>query len=93
MYALIDISNQMLEHIAALRDAAILAAAPEQVIKARRLDPSMDCLTRRCGDLELYWPVRLLLHDDRTRTHTLAVTNVSNAQPDEVACSELAVDC
>ena len=36
--------------------------------------------------------VRLFLHDDRTRYYSIALRNVTDAQRDEVAAAQLAVD-
>jgi hypothetical protein len=44
------------------------------------------------GDFELHWTLGLLLHDDRAGANAIAMRYVSNAQPDQIASPQLAVD-
>jgi hypothetical protein len=43
-------------------------------------------------NLELNWPMSLLLHDDRPVGYAITVADVPDSQLDEVAGTELAVD-
>ena len=45
----------------------------------RLLDPSRDCFPRLLGDLKLYRPLRLFLHDYRPDRHMTALDHVVNA--------------
>ena len=56
------------------------------------LDPSGHGLPRGLGDLELHRPRGLLLHDDGPRGDAVAVADVADLQPDEIASAQLAVD-
>jgi hypothetical protein len=44
------------------------------------------------GDLELNWTLGVLLHDDRAGANAIAMRNVSNAQPDQIASAQPAID-
>ena len=55
-------------------------------------DPMRHRLAGLLGDFELHWALGLLLHDDRPRANAIAVRDVSNAQPDQIASAQLAVD-
>jgi hypothetical protein len=44
------------------------------------------------GDFKLHRALGLLLHDDRSRADAITMRNVSDAQPDQIASTQLAVD-
>jgi len=44
-------------------------------------------------DLELDWPLGLLLHDDRTSRDAITVCYVPHPQLDQIARPQLAIDC
>jgi len=57
-------------------------SAGEQIVVAaerRRLDPYLDGLPRCWGDLELHWPLGLLLKNYRPRCHSITMAHVTNA--------------
>lgn len=56
------------------------------------LDPCRNRRSRRLGQLELYWPLRLPLDDRRTGQDLAAMGHVTNAEGDEIASAQLAVD-
>ena len=70
------------------------AACEEVVFRAQTclLDPSGHGLPRGLGDLELHRSRGLLLHDDGPRGDAVAVADVADLQPDEIASAQLAVD-
>lgn len=55
-------------------------------------DPVRDGIFRRFRDLKLNGPLRLLLHDCRSGTYSIAMRDVAHSQFDQVAGPELAVD-
>ena len=60
----------------------------EQVVLGLQLgllDPRTDGVAGYRCDLELHWPLRLLLHDDGTCCHLVTVADVADLQPDEIA--------
>ncbi len=61
-------------------------------VQARLPDPCRHALTSLFGNLELYRPLRLLLHDRRAASDVLAVTNVAHPQLRQITCPKLAVD-
>ena len=44
------------------------------------------------GDFELHRMLGLLLHDDRAGANSIAMRNVANAQLDQIASAQLAID-
>jgi len=54
--------------------------------------PCRHALTSLLGNLKLNRPLCLLLHDGRTASDVLPVTNVAHAQLRQITCSKLAVD-
>jgi hypothetical protein len=55
-------------------------------------NPRGKCVSRLLGNLELRRALGLLLHDDRSRGHVLAVRDIANPQLDQIARSKLTVD-
>ena len=55
-------------------------------------DPGENRLSGGLRNLELYWPMGLLLHDDRSSGDSIAVGDVANSQLHEVAAAQLAAD-
>ena len=55
-------------------------------------DPGFNSLPRGLGNLELNGPLGLLLQHDRPGCDADPVADVSDAQPDQVTGSKLAVD-
>jgi hypothetical protein len=60
--------------------------------QSRVSDPGEDRFSGRFRDFELNWPLRFLLHDDRARGDSIAVSDIANAQLHEIAAAQLAVD-
>jgi hypothetical protein len=58
----------------------------------RRSDPGCDRLPRLLGDLKLDRPLGLLLHDNRTGGDSTSMNHVVDAQPNQVAATQLAAD-
>src|SRR5687768_12248348 len=56
-------------------------------------DPLGQRVARRFSDFELHRALGFLLHDDRAVAHALAMANVTDLEPDEIARAQLAVDC
>src|ERR1700680_3627550 len=54
--------------------------------------PCRHALASLLGNLELYRPLRLLLHDRRATGNVLPVTNVAHPQLRQITCPKLAVD-
>lgn len=61
-------------------------------LQPRFLYPRADSGPGGLRQLELDRPLRLSLHDHRTRQNLVAVRDVANTQIDEVATPELAID-
>ena len=55
--------------------------------QASLLNPLLQHVACRGGDFELHRPVSLVLHDDRTRRHLIAVTDISDFEAHEVAAA------
>src|SRR5213080_2171097 len=55
-------------------------------------DPGTDRVPRLFGDLELHWPLGLLLHDNRAWGNMTALEPIADVKPYQVAPPELAVD-
>jgi hypothetical protein len=51
----------------------------------RLCDPGRHCIARLFGKLELNRPLRLLLHNDRARSHTRTLCYIVNAKADQIA--------
>jgi hypothetical protein len=60
--------------------------------KTRPLDPTSDRFAGLLSDLELYWPLGLLLHHDGPGRYSLALRDVPNSELHQVASPQLAVD-
>ena len=72
----------------------IVNSAREEVViglEARMFHPSRQGVASLFGDLKLNGTLSLLLHYDRTGGNNAPVAYVSNAKPDQVAGSKLAV--
>ena len=54
------------------------------------LDPCLQGVPGGLGDLELYWALGLVLHDDGARRQLIAMTHVADLEGDEVAAAKLA---
>ena len=61
-------------------------------LQMRRRNPSGDRVPRLFGDLELHWPLRLLLHDNCARGDVTALDHIMDAKRDQIAPAQLAVD-
>ena len=61
-------------------------------LQLRLLDPGGDRSPRRLGQFKLHRPLGLSLHDHRPGQDLVAVRDVANAQIDEIAAAQLAVD-
>src|SRR5512139_2407865 len=55
-------------------------------------DPVRHRLAGLLSEFELHLTPGLLLHDDRPGTNTIAMRNVSDTQPDQIASAQRAVD-
>src|SRR6266446_6150271 len=69
--------------------------ARKQIILAleRRVSyPGEDRFSGELSDFELNRPLCLLLHDDRARGDSIAMSDIANAQLHEIAAAQLAVD-
>ena len=55
-------------------------------------DPGADRVPGLLGNLELDRSLGLLLHDDRTGGDPTALDDIVDAQPDQIAATQLAVD-
>jgi hypothetical protein len=67
----------------------------EQVViraQAAGLDPRGQVISGLLGDFKLHRTLRLLLHQYRARGDHISMTYVPNAQPDEIARPQLAID-
>ena len=74
---------------------ALLASAREKIAtgtKVTTCDPGGNRLAHCLRDLELHWPVRLALHDDRAAGDYIALVCVAYPEQDEVSVAQLAVD-
>jgi hypothetical protein len=60
--------------------------------QASRLDPGIKGFARGRCDFELHRPVGLPLHDYGPRANPVAAAHVADAQVDEIAPAQLAVD-
>jgi hypothetical protein len=49
-----------------------------------RLDPSTKVISSLLGDLELHWPLGLLLHYDCPRCHALTVHGIPDPEPCQI---------
>ena len=73
---------------------AAQAGAEEVVLGSQRScsDPVGQCTAREVGDFELYWAMRLLLHDDAPRGDPITVGNIAHPELHEIAAPELTID-
>jgi hypothetical protein len=60
--------------------------------QSRVSDPGEDRFSGRLRDFELNRSLRFLLHDDCTRSDSIAMCDVANAQLNEIAAAQFAVD-
>ena len=58
----------------------------------RLVDPGCDRLPSLLGDLELHWPVRLVLHDHGARQDCLALGDIQDAQAHQITATQLAIN-
>ena len=58
----------------------------------RRGDPGGNCVARLLGDLKLDRPLRFLLHDDRAGRAPATLDHIVNAESNQIATAQLAVD-
>ncbi len=74
--------------------AGMAPAREQPVTKSQTalLQPRGERLAGRFGQLEGNRPTGLLLDDGGAQSHAVAQVDVGNAQPDEVAAAQLAVD-
>ena len=66
----------------------------EEVIglQVRLLDPIAQGVTGDCRDLELNWALCLLLHDNRTRSHLIPMTDITHLECNKVTPPQFAVN-
>jgi hypothetical protein len=57
-----------------------------------RCDPRGHRIARLLGDLELHWPLRLLLHDDCAGGDMAALDDIVYAKRDQIASAQLAIN-
>ena len=55
-------------------------------------NPREDRFACRLRDFELNRPLRFLLHDDRARGDSIAVSDIAHTQLHKIAATQLAVD-
>ena len=55
-------------------------------------NPCSDGFASRFSELELHWPLRLLLYDDRSRGNSGSSIDVAYPQRDQIKSTQLAVD-
>ena len=60
--------------------------------QTRRSDPGGDGVSRLFGNLKLDRPLGLLLHDNRTRSDPTALDNIMDAERNNIATAQFAVD-
>ncbi len=60
--------------------------------ESRQTNPVYDRFPGLLGNLELYWTLRLLLHDDGTSGDSITVRHVAHPKSDKATGSELAID-
>jgi hypothetical protein len=58
-----------------------------------RGDPRSDRVPRLLGDFELHWSLGLLLHDNCPGRDPAALDDIVDAETNQVASTQLAVDC
>jgi hypothetical protein len=66
----------------------------EQIVigpKPGAADPVRHRLAGLLSEFDLHWTLGLLSHDDRPGTNTIAMRNVWDTQPDQIASAQLAV--
>jgi hypothetical protein len=61
-------------------------------LQVRRADPCRDRVSRLFGDLELHRSLGLLLHDNRSRGDVTALDHIVDAESNQIATAQLAVD-
>jgi hypothetical protein len=58
----------------------------------RRCDPGGNRVPRLLGDFKLDRPLGFLLHDDRPRSDSTALDHIVDAESNQIAAAQLAVD-
>jgi len=56
-------------------------------VQVRLFDPSGNIFSGLLGDLELDWPLRRPLQDNRSSRDRVALSNIAHAQADEVTAT------
>src|SRR5271168_2830927 len=56
-------------------------------------NPGGNCVSGQFGYFKLYRPPGFFLHDDRTRYDAITLSDVTDAQADQIATAQFAVDC
>src|SRR4030095_11397550 len=59
----------------------------------RRSDPGCDRVPRLLSDLKLDRPLGLLLHHNRARGDSISVDHIADAEANQIAAAQLAVNC
>ena len=59
---------------------------------AAPLEPGKQTRPGVGGDLELYWALGFVLHDDGVQGHLITMRHISHPQGDKIAATQLAVD-